>query len=947
MRIRGAGLAAMAFLVAVIIFRPPAGNERFSVPDPPADRLKSRQIWLQQARSAEGSKDDPEARLNYRNRMLADPATGEIPRGILRRERLFVRKIPAVSRGEGRENARKNASETWVPVGPDNVGGRTRALALDILDEQVIMAGAVSGGMWRSEDGGITWILTTNPLSLHSVTAIAQDVRPGKEHVWYYGTGEIVGNSAGRNGAPYRGDGLFKSVDGGKTWQPVWTTVSGTPNHFNNQFQYIFRILINKFNQVTDEIYVGAVGAVFRSTNGGLSWKAVLGRDVRNHPNYDLNKSSLSRYTDICLAANGIYYAVLSFKGFQRSSPDFGVYASTDGESWQNITPVIWPGAFARTVIGASPSDPSVVYFLTDAGHAALFRYDFKGVIKGQIQGDWTNLSGNLPEFGGEVGDFNTQGSYDMLVEVHPLDREVVYLGGTNLYRSEDGFATDQFIHWIGGYDTANDISKYPNHFVDQHALVFYRSDPDRILSSNDGGIYRTSDGRARQVSWHPLNNGYRTGQFYTLAVDEYGGAKQVMGGMMDNGIYVAENPAKNAPWNRLLDGDGAYCSITRGGSYFYASTQNGRIIRLTLNKQLDFITFTRIDPLGGEATGPGYLFINPFVLAPENQNVMYLAAGDKIWRNLNLSQIPEYSNAKAQANWEGLEATTITKGQISAVEVSTIPTGVVYYGTSSGEVFRIDSANTGNYTVTSITSSFFPQNAYVSSIAVDKRDGDRVMVVFSNYNVLSIFSSVDGGLHFTSVSGNLEENPDGSGSGPSVRWVTIVPVKGGESKYYAGTSTGLFSTEALRGSQTAWEREGPEEIGNVVVTMIKNRPSDGALYVATHGNGVYKTAVPDAELVMPEPGEGAISLGPVYPNPFHEQLHIPFEIPSDGTVRITIYTATGQLIRTLLWATQFAGKNIAVWDGLNEAGYPVNRGLYLCQMEYADKRLSEKIIYY
>ncbi len=948
MRSRGVGINVLIFLMAFFIIGGRRRDDRQFIPPPPVNIQKSHELYLQSVRSARGSEDDPEARLHYMTRMLADPATGEIPMGILRRERLFVQKIPSVNRRKrGREDAREAADETWMTVGPYNVGGRTRAVAIDVLDEQVIMAGGVSGGMWRSENGGINWEMTTHPLSLHSVTAITQDVREGKENVWYYGTGEIVGNSAGRNGAPYRGDGIFRSVDGAKSWTPVWTTVSNSPNHFNNQFQYIFGILINKFNLVGDELFVAAVGAIFRSSNGGLSWKAVLGRDFRSHPNFDLNRSSLSKYSEIYLASNKIYYAVLSFKGFLRNSPDAGVYASVDGEQWQNITPEIWPMIYFRTVIGASDSDPSVIYFLTDAGNPLLYRFNFKGVIKGRIRGDWTDLSNNLPDFGGEVGDFDTQGSYDMFVKVHPVEENVVFLGGTNLYRSEDGFSTNKNIQWIGGYDTINDISKYPNHFVDQHALVFYPSDPDRMLSSNDGGLYFTTDGMAPQVSWQPLNNGYRTGQFYTLGLDEYGNAKQVIGGLMDNGVYVAENPVENAPWNHLMDGDGAFCSITRGGSYFYASTQNGRIVRLTLNNQLDFTTFTRIDPQGGDAAGPGYLFINPFVLAPENQNIMYLAAGDKIWRNLNLSQIPQFSNAPARINWEMMEQTRVSTGQISAVSASTVPSGVVYYGTTMGEMFRIDSANARDYAVTPITSPVFPENAYISCIAVDKRNSDNVVVVFSNYNILSIFASTDGGLRFMPVSGNLEDEPDGSGSGPSVRWVEIVPIEGGMNKYLAGTSTGLFSTDVLKGMKTQWEREGPEEIGNVVVTMVKARASDGALYVATHGNGMYKTTIPEVEYVAPEQDEEGLSFGPVYPNPFSEKLFMPFVIPADGTVRISIYTVSGQLLRTILWGYQFAGKNIAIWDGLNESGYPVNSGLYIARLEYQDQRLAEKIVFY
>jgi len=935
-------IGGFLLMASISIWRQIVDNSCY-LPAPPVDIQKSREHYLQQSRSAIDAKDDPEGRLTYMTRLLQDPHNKKIPQGIEEMERVFAQRIPHVRRRvTSQKDARSNASDDWIPVGPNNVGGRTRALALDVLDEDIIIAGGVSGGMWKSEDRGVTWEKTTHPSSLHSVTAIVQDLRPGKENTWFYGTGEIVGNSASRGGAPYRGNGLFKSVDGGKLWSPVHSTVSNAPNYFNSQFQYVFRILPNKYNLLVDELYVAAVGAIFRSNNGGLSWEAVLGRDFRSHPFFDLNKSDLSRYTEVQLAPNGIYYAVMSYTGFQKNSPDSGVYSSSDGIHWQKITPRVWPLAFSRTVIGISASNPNVIYFLTDAVQPEIYKFEFEGIIGGHVTGKWTNLSANVPDFGGEVGDFNTQGSYDMVMEVHPADEDVVFLGGTNLYRSDDGFATAGNTHWIGGYDTTNDISIYPNHFVDQHALVFYSSDPDRMLSANDGGLYVAANNRSKNISWRSLNYGYRTGQFYTLAVDEYGSVKDVMGGLMDNGVYIAADPVKHASWDNLIGGDGAFCSITKNGAYYYASTQNGRTLRLTINKQLDYTTFTRVDPLGGD----GYLFINPFVLAPENQNVMYMAAGDKLWRNTNLSQIPSYSNAPAKINWEPLEDTQIIFGQISALTASTLPAKRVYFGTSLGEVFKLDKASQKDAEVTNITSSIFPENAYVSCVAVDKRDSDHILVVFSNYNVMSIYASFDGGLQFTPVSGNLEEKPNGSGNGPSIRWVEIVPLTGGTNEYFVGTSTGLFSSKVLNGAATQWKREGPDEIGNVVVTMVKARTEDGVLYVATHGNGIYKMIIPEMEHVVPENTGEDLTIGPVYPNPFYDRTNISFIIPEDGMVRIRIFTVTGQLIRTLLWATQFAGENTVTWDGLNESGHPVNRGMYICNLEYADKALSEKILY-
>lgn len=156
------------------------------------------------------NKDNPAARAEYEWLMLRDPATGTIPADIREQE---LRLAAARLNGQ-----RTLAGGDWVARGPFSVGGRTRALAIDLSDENIILAGGVSGGMWRSEDGGATWSLTTALADLqYTVTCLAQAPRPGFRHIWYYGTGEDSGNSASAGGAFLTGRGLFKSEDGGKS----------------------------------------------------------------------------------------------------------------------------------------------------------------------------------------------------------------------------------------------------------------------------------------------------------------------------------------------------------------------------------------------------------------------------------------------------------------------------------------------------------------------------------------------------------------------------------------------------------------------------------------------------------------------------------------------------------------------------------------------------------
>ena len=216
--------------------------------------------------------------------------------------------------------------------------------------------------------------------------------------------------------------------------------------------------------------------------------------------------------------------------------------------------------------------------------------------------------------------------------------------------------------------------------------------------------------------------------------------------------------------------------------------------------------------------------------------------------------------------------------------------------------------------------------------------------MVFSNYNVPSLFESTDGGVTFTDISGNLEEFPDGSGSGPSVRWAEIAPTQNGK-LYLVGTTTGLYTTSTTNGSFTTWNKESDALIGNAVIPMMDYRLSDGRLAIATHGNGVFTTTIPNhrpVEIAEPEP---SLVLLDAFPNPFVNSSTIRFTIPRDGLVRVDVYSLKGELVNTILWATQYAGMNEVVWNGTNATGAIQVNSVYAYQIRYEDEVLTGKLL--
>ena len=894
-----------------------------------------------------------QSRQDYEAQMLVDPSTGSIPNDIRRRELAFSKSIQddlikiktRLSKAEG-NSSNSTLLQNWQGIGPTNVGGRTRAVALDVLDENIILAGGVSGGIWRSTNLGQNWTRVSGVNQVQSVTTITQDIRPGKENIWYYGTGELVGNSARAPGAPFRGDGIYKSTDRGMSWQPLISTQANTPGFFGSPFQYVWDITTNP-NSANDEVLAAVYGGIVRTTDGGQSWTTVLGTNLLNvTPGTDLNDVPAIFYTDLHRTSSGVFFASLSSATNQANtpSPAAGVYRSEDGVNWTQV--LNYAGQFVQRIeIGSSRTNPDLLYFLADlsGGGYALWRYTTNGVL--------ANLTLNVPDGSNDIESFDSQESYNMVVAIHPNNDNIVYIGGTNLYRSTDGFSSRRNTTWIGGYapDADGDVVIYDNHHPDQHALIFLPSDGNKMISANDGGLFLTNDNTATSVSYTPLNNGFITTQFYSATYSRYAPDDFVVGGTQDNGSILTFNTADANPNGmRVIGGDGGFTASTPFGAYYYLSFQNSRIFRLTLNNNARITSFARVDPEGGGSDpSQPYLFINPYVLDPNNSNRMYLAGGDFVWFNRNLSQIAPGSQSPATLNWTKLESTEVTDGGIiSAIQVSTEPRDIVYYGTSTGRLFKIINANTSVYQVEEITGAEFPENAYIKAIAVDPTDANHITVGFANYGVKSIFRSTDGGDSFEHISGNLEENPDGSGNGPSIRWLSILPtIEGGSTIFYAGTSTGLYSALLVEGDNTLWEKESPDGIGNSVVNMIDYRRSDGKMVVATHGNGLYTSQVPNVVPDDPVSIAGSFSFDKLYPNPFNDQMAIKLLLPQTQFVIIRIYDTSGNQVKLVTSSLGFAGENEFFWDGTDVYGNPVANGVYIVRVTYLGQSESKAAI--
>lgn len=839
---------------------------------------------------------DDEGRLNkaYWDWMrFHDPSTGKIPENIKELELEFARNMTGL----------KSGSYVWEQRGPVNIGGRTRALEIDVLNENIWIAGGVTGGIWRSIDAGDSWTKVTAQDQIHSVTCLVQDTRPGKENIWYAGTGEyytVVSHATWES--RFSGNGIMKSTDNGLTWEELASTQSNTPETIfdaNGDMDYVWKLVVDKSNMTDDVVLAAVFNGIYRSDDGGDTWTEAHGFEIGGVADYSCDM------LDLVATDDGVFYATYSSDGVGK-----GVYRSSDGLSWTSITPGSYPGEYGRMVMAVNPLDQDVVWFFGDTdglygnGHS-VFRYHYLSGDGSGAGGVWEDRSSGLPsetcfisEISFDPAALNTQSSFDVAIAIHPTDTSTIYIAGTSIWRNSAAFTTDTVNTWVGGYycspypyDDPLFQTSYPNHHPDQHGITFLPSDPSKMINYNDGGIYLSTDCLADSVNWISKNNGYITTQFYGVGIVP--GAttdEKIIGGMQDNSTFVTMYNEYDSAWVRVTGGDGMFCAITEDAEYYLGCSQYGRLFVYKLDAIGNPIAYERLDPEGGPSS---YNWANSYKLDPNFTKRIYWNGRNKLWRLDNLDDVI-LSNDKTNKepdHWVPIMETAVSgpAGIITDIEMCKAYPNTVWYGTQNGFLYRVNYADDDDAVIRKdITGDNFPNGSWLASIAVNPYDYDDIVVCFANYNVPSIFRTTDGGQSWYDISGNLEENTDGTGSGPSVLWVENYP----DGTIFAGTSTGLYTTTFPNDSNTVWTLESG--IGNVIINHMDYRTYDGRFVVGTHGRGVFSTTVEPVNVGVSESSKPQLNLYPTVATDYIMVEGI------DGLDEYYIFNLNGQMIRSL-----------------------------------------------
>ena len=760
-----------AFLmIALVVLVLLPGKE--SIPNRPL----AKKIVVPTEEGKERQRDRPDQAFDQEFEMTKDRKLGYIPTNRL------VEAHDSIKESLKRSVWLRSAIDgvKWIERGPNNVGGRTRALMFDPNDPTAkkIWAGAIGGGLWYNNDitnEASSWLQDKEIMTNVAISALTFD--PTNTQIFYLGTGLGYTDRI-------RGAGMWKSTDAGNSWSHIAST--GVPD-----FEYIQKIKVT--NQGT--VIASTLTDLFRSTNSGETWNSVLS----------------GRFGDIEIASDGTIY---STKGAKSEG---AIYKSTDdGLTWADITPVT---GGLRTELALAPSDANIIYAIADGGPGNIdIRYFKKSTDAGETWTDLavpTYLNHTDPNCGQTTQHFTRgQAFFDLILAVHPENPDVVFAGGIDIHRSTNGGRTwNNITQWTGSCD---DFAH-----SDHHEFIFRPGYPNTFVSGNDGGIdYSPDAGNAPDPEFQRRVKDFNTVLLYSSASVNEIGSNQFLAGSQDNGTQQFTKHGMNAG-NEVTPGDGAMCFIDPNNPDIQISSFVRNTYQLSTNRGLSFHTSLSNDQVNGR-------FINPADM-DFSTGILYSAVeNDELGRIFNIPSDPSGSLSKVTLDLGG--------NQISTVKVSPHTSNRVFVGVSSdegGRIYQIDNAHTDTPTVTDITGDMDDgRGSYLRSIDIGASD-DQLLITFSNYGANSVYTSNNGGDTWLNKEDNL---PD-----IAVRWALFNPNE--RKQVLLATDLGVWTTNDITATNPGWETSN-NGLNSVRVDHLRYRPADETIFAATYGRGLFTSNV-------------------------------------------------------------------------------------------------------
>lgn len=770
----------------------------------------------------------------------------------------------------------------WSSIGPDNIGGRVLALAVDPSDTDILWAGTASGGLWKSVtagEGAAAWQRVETGYPAISVSCIAID--PANPAVMYIGTGEISLYQRGIVGTPGArssyGLGIIKTADGGATWQETGLTWT---------FDQRRAVLAIKMDPTNPQVLWAATSeGLYKTVDGGTTWtlahNVLMAMDVVVQPSNP----------NIVFVSHGQL----------NSTPETGIFRSTDGgANWTKLAGGLPVNDFGRCPLAISGDNQPWIY----AGVSNAASRQVVGLFRSTDGGNtWTNVN--------PTNWASSQAWYDNVVAVSPVDKRRVFCAGLDAYRSLDGGPTlSQLSFWYLGYEGVIPPGgpEGPSDYVhaDHHGVAFEPGNPQTVYLACDGGVFKSTDGG---VHWAGKNGGLRTTQIYPGFATGYSTTALALGGLQDNGTikYLGTDS-----WSKVFGGDGGWCGISTADEQILYE----EYVYLNMYKSEDGgASWFEVHPLSSSEAN----FIAPFVVSHASPNVLY--AGTRgVKKSTNGAGSWAYTGGGS--SWNGTPVCTIGMSRTS--------TDTLMAATGSGQagaIFELRRTVNGGTSWTTVSAGL--PNRYLTDIAYDPSNSRIVWITFSGFGAAHVFRSADAGLTWEDRTANL---PDAPAQCFAVDFEASDAV-------YVGTDLGVF--RSLDAGAT-WEDFNPG-IPTAMVLDLVIKPEERLMRAATFGNGVWEVTLP-APVATSVAATGASggagesrAMLTAGPNPFRDGTTIRFRTPATGDATLVIYDAAGRRVRTLA-SRPFAAaaEHEATWDGRDDAGAKVAPGRYYARLAHA-----------
>ncbi len=869
-------------------------------------------------------------------------------------------------------------------IGPSVMSGRVVDVDVNPNNTSEFYVAYASGGLWHTVNNGTTFTPIMDTAETINIGDIAIDWK--NKTIWV-GTGE---NNSSRSS--YAGIGILKSMDNGKTWKNMGLSDS----------HHIGRILINPENP--DEIIVGVTGhlysfnnerGIYKTSDGGKTWQRTL--FINNQTGIIDLAFAPGNFNIMYAAAWDKDRKAWNFKGSGNGS---GIYKSIDaGSTWNKISVdgSGFPTGEGVGRIGLAVFDDKTLYVVHDNQSRRkknnpekisdrLTKEDFKTMstgdflkinnrklnaflktngfqekyradnVKQMVRGgavepkdlakyleDANSMLFDTPVIGAEVyrsddggkswnkthqdyldDIYFSYGYYFGQIQVNPKNKEHIYISGVPILKSKNGGKTFSSING-------------KNVHADHHSLWINPKNPNHLINGNDGGVNISYDDGEHWIKANQPN----VGQFYAINID-YETPYNVYGGLQDNGVWVGAHTAREDaewhqsgkyPWDKILEGDGMQVQIdNRDANIIYTGFQFGNYFRLNRSEKEQ----TYIQPKHELGESPyRYNWQTPILLSSHNQDILYLG-GNKLMRSMN--QGDDWT-AISEDLTNGGKKGNVAFGTLTTISESPSQFGLIYTGSDDGLVYVTKNSGGSWKNIT----TDLPKNLWVSRVIASSHKNERVYVTLNGYRF-------DDFTPYVYVSEDYGQNWKNIGKNVPVSSVNVIKEDPkSENVLYLGTDNGAYVSLDKGNTWNVFSGGLP----NVAVHDIVIQPDANDLLLGTHGRSIYKTNIEPIQLLDDEikkkplyvfnvktivwSEEWGASWSKWLEPKIHPSSTIQFYTMSSGDFLIKITSLEGKILQEF---------SVQADKGLNYIEYDVTmteKGKGILEEEYEDEEVAKK----